>query len=150
VNKLPEKPSELIEVALRDLELCIKDPNYRVDMTTWHAPMNGVCLVCLAGAVMAKSLGLYHKIDVSPSWYVIGEFNYRRLVALNSLRNGHMGEFLCRVGVVDFYGHRPDGTRLDAWIDELHSSYCEDARTNVDVLIPWAQKVAAKLKEIDL
>ena len=51
-------PSELIRVALIDLELCEKDDKYFVSMNSWHHPYKkeDICYVCLAGAVMAKSL----------------------------------------------------------------------------------------------
>lgn len=56
--KLPNKPSALIHVALKDLELCEADPRYEVNMADWHEPDNdGTCYVCLAGAVMAKTCG---------------------------------------------------------------------------------------------
>jgi hypothetical protein len=51
--ELPNKPSDLIEVALQDLERVEKDPRYVVDMYKWHSP-NGLCKVCLAGAVMSR------------------------------------------------------------------------------------------------
>lgn len=56
-TKLPEKPSELLKLAMLDLEKVEADPRYRVDMGEWHKP-NGRCSVCLAGSVMAKTLGL--------------------------------------------------------------------------------------------
>ncbi len=55
---LPNKPSKLINLALNDLERVEKDDRYIVDMEDWHVPEeNGQCFVCLAGAVMAKTLG---------------------------------------------------------------------------------------------
>ena len=61
-SPLPDKLSDLIEVALRDLELVENDKRYTVNMDWWHRSnlYDHTCIVCLAGAVMAKSL------DVSP------------------------------------------------------------------------------------
>lgn len=60
---LPDKPSELIDLALRDLADVESDPNYCVEMEVqWHASLywyqsgRPKCAVCLAGAVMARSL----------------------------------------------------------------------------------------------
>jgi hypothetical protein len=49
--------SGLIRIALADLIECEKDPRYRIDMDDWHVP-NSHCAVCLAGAVMAKTIKL--------------------------------------------------------------------------------------------
>jgi hypothetical protein len=51
----PEKLSDLIELALGDLEKVEKDERYRVDMEAWHTPLNGKCRVCLAGSVIAQT-----------------------------------------------------------------------------------------------
>jgi len=53
----PEKLSDAIRLALRDLELVEKDDRYEIDMEEWHlgAYGNTRCHVCLAGAVMAKT-----------------------------------------------------------------------------------------------
>lgn len=53
---LPDKPSELIRIGVRDLRACAADANYVVDLDVWHRPdRQGRCLVGLAGAVMAQS-----------------------------------------------------------------------------------------------
>lgn len=88
---LPDKPSELIRLALADLALCAADPNYRIDMTDWHSPDNGVCQVCLAGAVMAKSLNAppaagLHWIDFPD--------NSHKIESLNDFRMGDVGRAL--------------------------------------------------------
>lgn len=54
-DTLPDKPSELIKVAIRDLKRCERLKKYKIDMNTWYAT-NGECSVCLAGSVMAQSL----------------------------------------------------------------------------------------------
>ncbi len=55
---LPTLPSALIRVALKDLKTCEEDDNYRINMSRWHASdQNGFCEVCMAGAVMAQTIG---------------------------------------------------------------------------------------------
>ncbi len=62
-NKLPNKPSELLEVAMHDLSLVERSSKYKVDMWSWHKPTGaGYCEVCMAGAVMAKTLHVDSKV----------------------------------------------------------------------------------------
>lgn len=64
-NKLPDKLSALIRMALADLGKVERSKKYKVDMQVWHQPREGVCAVCLAGAVIAKELG------ANPDEYVV-------------------------------------------------------------------------------
>ena len=36
MKKLPEKKSELIRLALKNLQECEEDPKYKVNMARWH------------------------------------------------------------------------------------------------------------------
>lgn len=83
--KLPDKPSELIRLALADLAQCAADPNYRIDMGEWHKPRHGVCHVCLAGAVLAKSLNVPGAAELYPKDF---PENSKKITALNDLRQG--------------------------------------------------------------
>lgn len=58
---LSDKLSDLLELALSDLEFCENDSRYVIDMQQWL--VDG-CRVCLAGAVMAKTLNMDHVISV--------------------------------------------------------------------------------------
>jgi hypothetical protein len=53
-------PSQLLSLALHDLELVEQDSRYTVDMGAWHLTsfVGGGCRVCMAGAVLAKSAGM--------------------------------------------------------------------------------------------
>ena len=56
---LPNKPSELILLALQDIAKCEKlRKQYKIDMDVWwHVGTKGKpCVVCAAGAVMCQSL----------------------------------------------------------------------------------------------
>ena len=57
-KKLPDKMYQLLRLALSDLDKCNKDKSYRLCMGNWHIPdvLDDVCHVCMAGAVMAKTL----------------------------------------------------------------------------------------------
>jgi len=58
------KPHELLRQAVADMLLCDEDPGYSFNMMMYFSPeIDGVCLICLAGAYMAQTL----KVDrVSP------------------------------------------------------------------------------------
>lgn len=103
-KKLPDKPSALIRLALRDLEKTERSRSYKVAMHTWHES-NGHCTVCFAGAVMAQTLNIPKNMDMDPStlcggiWYGdcgVMQFKNksqrvdleRKLLALNNLRQG--------------------------------------------------------------
>ena len=63
-TKLPDKPSKLIKIAVRDMEKCMRDSRYEIDMRVWHGPgFTGKCKVCLAGSVLAKTVKLPIAID---------------------------------------------------------------------------------------
>lgn len=89
MNDLPDKPSELIRVALRDLRRVEDNPNYKIDMMVWHCPdgNDGVCRVCLAGAVMA---GLGAPPDESLSPYGYPARTVQALCSLNRFRQGRI------------------------------------------------------------
>lgn len=89
MNGLPDKPSELIRVALRDLRRVEDNPNYKVDMMVWHCPdgNDGVCRVCLAGAVMA---GLGAPSDEPLSPYGFPAKTVQALCSLNRFRQGRI------------------------------------------------------------
>lgn len=56
---LPDKRSELLRLAIADLQSVAKDSRYKVVMANWHSPSQSTatCEICLAGAVMVKTLG---------------------------------------------------------------------------------------------
>lgn len=84
--RLPNKLSACIRVALADLRKVEADERYRVDMATWHTPIGDRCAVCLAGAVMAGTLGLRHGVSTYPGAF--GNDTADRLYALDACREG--------------------------------------------------------------
>lgn len=104
---LPDKLSDLITVALDDMEKVRKDNKYKFDMSSWHEPdpcfhelpdsvrhindiPNIICNVCMAGAVMAKTLNANHRFRVLPEMY-IGETE-NKLDAIDDFRSGCVSE----------------------------------------------------------
>jgi len=92
---LPDKPSELIRLALADLALCAADPNYAIDMGQWHMPDHGVCQVCLAGAVMAKSLNASRAAELYPEDF---PENRQKIKSLDDFRDGRVCSALAYLG----------------------------------------------------
>lgn len=88
-NELPEMlPSQLLELALRDLEAVEQLPDYCVDMSCWHTRKTArhPCLVCLAGSVMANTLGM--PLDESAGPGAFSERTRHYLEALEDFRCG--------------------------------------------------------------
>lgn len=121
----PEKLSEAIYMAIRDLHLVEQDiSNYRVSMSDWHSywgaenNMTEKCNVCFAGSVMAKTCETDRTTWTSPD-----DFPYRWRItfeALNQVRTGNIAEAL-----VTFYDEQPyifeaygDSYELDEDYDE--------------------------------
>jgi hypothetical protein len=88
----PKNFSEALELALTDLAKAEASPLHRVDMNQWHRGISDeddVCRVCLAGSVMAFSLGANPKDTMAPHFR--GDGWSPILLALNELRGGFVG-----------------------------------------------------------
>ena len=96
---------QLLELALSDFEKVKKDPKYIIDMDRWHSPddKSGKCAVCLAGAVMAKSLGVKRSEYKTPFNEDIPDLERddleNKLTAIDSFRVSYYGDMFIR-----FYG----------------------------------------------
>lgn len=89
-HALPDQPHELLRLALADLRKCAADPQYEVNMDKWHQPSfsTAVCEVCLAGAVMAQTLGVLFSVTASPRHFDASTM--RKLFALDYLCSGQL------------------------------------------------------------
>lgn len=106
MNTLPNKASALITVALDDLQKAEASPDYVIEMGVWHTPgglMRGAdsrCAVCMAGAVMAGTLGASIHKDMGPAHYRCDTERTDRhhiaemLNALDDLRLGELELFI--------------------------------------------------------
>ncbi len=90
--KLPNKASDLIDLALHDLELCERNSKYKINMQNWHKLKDdNLCHVCLAGSVIAQTLK-YPMKTVLPCHII----NYElELLTLDRFRIGDVMEGLC-------------------------------------------------------
>lgn len=105
---LPDKPSELILVALKDLEKLENRRGIVIDMGEWLTEnVEGgkkVCSVCMAGAVMYNRLGIRPHDDpdsmnlITPG-DLSDEATSAKLSALNHFRMGDINVGLVRMGL---------------------------------------------------
>ena len=90
-KQLPDYPSELLQLALDDIEVIEKDEDYKIKTSVWHDydKDEGVCCVCIAGAVLANTLKFNKNTLVE---YIedikdeIGVDNHDKLVVIDRLR----------------------------------------------------------------
>ncbi len=105
---LPDKPSALLRLALDDLKLVEGDDRYCVAMLTWHQPFDGICHVCLAGAVLAKTCEIDPRERPVLSYF--GDSIHRQLYAINDFRRGEITHGLGSISdemsrkYVEYYG----------------------------------------------
>jgi len=88
--KLPKKLSKLAALALEDLKKVERSRRYVVDMGAWHEPADendGLCYVCFAGAVMAKTCKLDRNATEEA---MLGGPESSKFQALNYLRTGNV------------------------------------------------------------
>ena len=96
-QELPDKPSQLIYMALGDLEKVENDDRYTVDMVKYHVAEDDTCYVCLAGAVMAKRLPTHPTVSISPSLF--RKDIEDKLQALDEFRTHSINAGLGRMGL---------------------------------------------------
>lgn len=129
---LPDKPSELILLALDDLQKAIKE-GCGVDMSGWHSVVNlesesldkygrvchtgktKKCFVCLAGAVMRRV------VPDTQIMYVEGfpKSVANKLWALDQFRSGRVCEGLKYMGIVPPEGN--DNLQYHPYVDYMDS-----------------------------
>lgn len=88
---LPGKPSELITLAMDDLNRAERSDKYSVSMSNWHYPMQGGerCYVCFAGAVMAMTMKVPIDFEIDSPDQFLGA-NSNKLASLDYFRLGNV------------------------------------------------------------
>jgi hypothetical protein len=125
------KPSELIKLALHDLEVVENNRQYKVSMDHWHFYNGEKCCVCLAGAFMAVTMKfpVERRIaDPGSCWPEAHPY----LLALNRFRLGHVLLGLQEMGITnqhvepffevrsyqyDPYGFKEDMLRMAEYLE---------------------------------
>lgn len=96
MKKLSKVLSTAIVQALKDLELCMADPDYVINFDQWHRPTSidsqftkggmTICRVCYAGSVMAQTLKVSKNENITPNYFPP---DVRKMLnALDAVRRG--------------------------------------------------------------
>jgi hypothetical protein len=103
---------EVLRLALDDFTAVLGDARYSINLNAWHVP-SGRCEICLAGSVIARSLGAPVDLWLNPDDFT--DDIEVRLMALDNLRSGNV------LGAVShLYGESPARTHVAA---ELTGKY---------------------------
>lgn len=87
INPLSDHPTEMWLQAIADFEAILKTPGYKINMDYWYFPSEDeVCVVCMAGASMAKRTGGLAR-QATPNDY--SEQDRRKLCSIDEIREGH-------------------------------------------------------------
>ena len=96
--KLPDKLSDLIDLAVKDAR-SLDPETYQPYASFWHYPHdNGRCSVCLAGAVIAGTLNVDPELDRTPS-----DFDDDTECKLHALEHVRFGSIVEAIQTRDVY-----------------------------------------------
>ena len=136
--QLPETLSGLIRVAIEDAR-ALGRKSYEPECALWHSPggEHG-CRVCLAGAVIAGTLGASPNRYISPDYFILSAPDiYAALKALDSARQGnwHLAASKLHIklplNVADRLGVS-DHSRFGNWKE--FGRYLADLKRQADIL----------------
>jgi len=98
-DTLPNKPSELLLLALEDMEILEKNPQIEFSMRRWvfASPATNECAVCWAGSVMYNSLGI--RGTACPETLNANHSLKNKLYALNDFRTGNITMAMTSLGL---------------------------------------------------
>lgn len=92
-DKLPKVPSELLELAITDAASLDRD-RYTPQAHSYHKPLltEQLCQVCLAGAIMAGTIGIKNNEDLTPlELFQNGRITKNDMKALTAVDNARAG-----------------------------------------------------------
>jgi len=139
----PRKLSEWFGQALEDLQRCAAKPKvYFIDMGAWHLGSQfpheydeevideGICMVCLAGSLLAQSFGADPRetfeprgtpsVDVPDSLGLL-------MMSINQLRLGNIARAIRYARLSDLVSNR--GDLFDASLEDVTDDYPVDVTT---------------------
>ena len=148
MTRLPDKLSDLIDLAVKDgrrLDREMYLPNYQ----HWHFPAeDDRCRVCLAGAVIAETLGA----NPHQRWYIRdSDGNIRKkLRALNAVRQGYLSEALRIMSpetpyylAIERERHVKNAIPALEWEEAKFINW-----KSFNALLDWCSKVATELRKL--
>jgi hypothetical protein len=111
---LPDKPSDLMELALKDLKRVEKLKNtYKIVMLDWHSA-NSHCSVCMAGAVMTRVCNPDESASPYDDRFTSEERN--KFETINTLRLGNI-----RMGLAQLNITLPWGMTDQVYVANYHT-----------------------------
>lgn len=116
MTRLPDKLSDLLELAVNDAEAIEKTPGYVLRMGTWHyfERDTNTCMVCMAGAVMARSLGVER--DRSVDLWAYDKDTTEKLARIDDLRTGITRNYVGLAALTKvFVESRNNSSRRASW-----------------------------------
>lgn len=123
-SKLPEKMSDLLELALKDLVSCDRD-GLIICMNVWLHKANDVCYVCLAGAVMYQTLHMRPEERQSLlASDADNRYDYYKFLALDFLRIGDLENALIALQIP-----RPEELPTYLYVRPYGQGFMEDMNT---------------------
>lgn len=91
---LPNKLSDLLQLALDDARELSKDPHIRLDASAWIQYLNPICEVCLGGCVLVRTLQIPINSNIlgfgAFDNFGISEENKKKIRAIDYLRQGDL------------------------------------------------------------
>lgn len=150
--KLPDLLSDLILLAIKDLEACEQDPRVEIDMDAWLSPRRGhapiSCSVCLAGAVLVRAVDadLTDVTEFNPlrvdSWYGVDERFRQKMYALDDVRLG-----LVDLALAYFDVPAGKGEEIQNWVDATWSGQFPPYEDDAYLFKQALREVVQKLKQ---
>jgi hypothetical protein len=135
MTELPNKLSALLRLAVADAQKCEAMPDvYTLDMLVWHAPKNDRCAVCMAGAVIAQTLGVRPDQEREPG-LDFEDHTENALDAINSMRGGY---FRIAAEVLSVDMANGAGAALDDAATVVRKAYVDGDR-----IAPWSTYLRA-------
>lgn len=138
MQQLPDKPSKLIRLALKDEDKANRSPRYKMHMNVWHEvytfDRKELCHVCFAGAVMAFTLGAKWKDDLEPEDFRNG--NVEKLNALDAFRSGDIYEGCAEMKLI---GQTRKANIFDA--EEFHPNFSADIADYEEDRLDWRKSM---------
>lgn len=121
-DNLPSKLSELIVLAVKNLNKVEKMPDYAIDMSTWHDKrtyLEDKCCVCFAGSVMACELNVDKELYLSPRYF--NESLKWKFASLDAIRKYCIAESLAFIERANRKEHIKHNVNLE---NEIISKLC--------------------------
>jgi hypothetical protein len=146
---LPDTLSALLRVAVADAQACEAQPDkFELDMGVWFDGDGDRCVVCMAGSVIAQTLGAADlPMDLEPGNFGDSSGSVEeKLYAIDHARQGSLAEALAELGLGHVAAVKADS--LDALDRKIKASWLNDGRKRA----PWPVylEVATELEALGL